>query len=329
MLFPQEKRPTNDAPANPQPQAPQPQQPVYQAPPTQQQPVYVQAPSGGGGGIKIAVLFGAVIALVGACVYLFYQLNQVRAELADTRDSLSAEISKINETASVSTATSRRTMDSLKKDLDKARAAAAQLSGQAKAEASAHADELAARLQKLQEEQGKKIEGVSTEVTAVKSEATAANARIGEVSTEVGSVKTDVAKTKSDLEKTIADLKSTRGDLGVQSGLIATNGKELAALKALGERNYSDFKITKSKAPQKVGDLQVLLKSADPKHNRYTIEVIADDKRVEKKDKSVNEPVQFLLARATQPYELVVNDIKKDMIVGYVAAPKVQQTRGQ
>jgi hypothetical protein len=125
----------------------------------------------------------------------------------------------------------------------------------------------------------------------------------------------------------VADLKSTRGDLGVQSGLIATNGKELAALKALGERNYTEFKIAKSKALQKVGDLSVRLEKADPKHNRYTITVVADDKTVEKKDKTVNEPVQFLLSKATQPYELVVNDVKKDLISGYVAAPKVQQTR--
>ena len=53
----------------------------------------------------------------------------------------------------------------------------------------------------------------------------------------------------------------------------------------------------------------------------------ADDKTVQKKDKTVNEPVQFLLSKATQPYELVVNDIKKDLISGYVASPKVQQTR--
>ena len=321
MLFPQEKRNAGDAAATPpQASAPQPQAPAPQ-------PVYINTNSGGG--VKIPILFGAVIALVGACVYLFYQLNQVRAELAETRDSLSAEISKINETSNVSTQTSRRNMENLKKELDQARHVAAQLSGEAQTKAAAHADELAARLQKLQEEQGRKIEGVSTEVSAVKTEASAATAKIGEVSTEVGGVKTDVAKTRSDLEKTIADLKTARGDLGVQSGLIATNGKELAALKALGERNYTDFKISKSKAPQKVGDLQVLLKNADPKHNRYTIEVIADDKRVEKKDKSVNEPVQFLLARASQPYELVVNDIKKDLIVGYVAAPKVQQPRGQ
>src|SRR5579872_6095279 len=144
MLFPQEKRNVSDPPVTPQPQAPQPQAP-------QQQPIIVNAPSGG---VKIPILFGAVIALIGACVYLFYQLNQVRAELAETRESLSSEISKINETSSVTTQTSRRSMADLKKDVDKARATAAQLSGQAKAEATAHADELASRLQKAQDEQG-------------------------------------------------------------------------------------------------------------------------------------------------------------------------------
>jgi len=57
------------------------------------------------------------------------------------------------------------------------------------------------------------------------------------------------------------------------------------------------------------------------------VEVIADDKKVEKKDRTVNEPVQFMLSKATQPYELVVNEVRKDMISGYVAAPKVQSAR--
>jgi hypothetical protein len=109
--------------------------------------------------------------------------------------------------------------------------------------------------------------------------------------------------------------------------LIATNGKELAALRALGERNYVEFKLAKEKTPRKVGDIQMRLKAADPKKNRYTVEVIADDKMVEKKDKTINEPVQFMLSRATLPYELVVNEVRKDMISGYVSSPKVQQTR--
>jgi chromosome segregation ATPase len=318
MLFPQEKRSDPGAAGA----SPTPTQGSNQAPTPQQ--IIVQTP---GTGVKIPILFGAVIALLGACGYLFYQLNQVRADLTQTRDSLSAEIAKINEASSVTVQTSRHNLEQLKTELERARAQAAQLSGQAKSEASAHADQLAAKLQRMQEEQGKQIAGVSNEVSQVKSDATATNAKIGEVSTEVGGVKTDVAKTRSDLEKTIADLKSTRGDLGVQSGLIATNGKELAALRELGERNYTEFKITKSKAPQKVGDISVQLKSTDPKRNKFTIDVIADDKRVEKKDRTVNEPVQFLLSKAAQPYELVVNDVKKDLISGYVSSPKVMQPR--
>ncbi len=322
MLFPPEKRTPVEAP----PPAPQPQYAPQMAAPAPQQ-IVLQAPSAG---VKIPILFGAVIALAAACIYLFYQLNDVRSQLAETKDSLSTEISKLSETSSVTTATSRRNIDKLEADLAKARSQAAALSGQAKNEALAHVDEVASKLQRAQDEQGKQIAHVGTEVSAVKTEASAATTRIGEVSTEVSAVKTTAAKTQTDLEKTIADLKSTRGDLGVQSGLIATNGKELSALKALGERNYTEFKLTKTKhdAPTKVGDLQVILKSADPKRHTYYIEVIVDDKRIPKKDRTLNEPVQFLLARASQPYELVVNDIKKDFIAGYVAAPKVQQPRG-
>ncbi len=140
-------------------------------------------------------------------------------------------------------------------------------------------------------------------------------------------VKSEVAANKSELEKTIAELKRTNGDLGVQSGLIATNGKELAALKALGDRNYFEFNLTKTKEPRKVGDITMLLKKTDPKKNKYTIELVADDKRVEKKDKNLNEPVQFYVAKARQPYEIVVNEVKKDQIIGYLTTPKVQASR--
>jgi septal ring factor EnvC (AmiA/AmiB activator) len=285
-------------------------------------PVVVQS-----SGPKVPVVLVLVVVLIAATGYLFYQLNQTRTEMAQIRDQLLDEISKIHETTAVSTQTSRRSVEALQTDLAAARRQASQLAGQAKIDADKHADEIAASLQKVQQEQAQHMSAVTTEVGKVKEQAVAATTRIGEVSTDVGNVKTDVAATRSELEKTIATLKATQGDLGVQSGLIATNGKELAALKALGERNYTEFKLGKTKSPQKVGDIAVMLEKCDPKRNRYTIRVIADDKTVEKKDKTLNEPVQFLLSKATQPYELVVNDIKKDLISGYIAAPKVQQTR--
>jgi chromosome segregation ATPase len=288
----------------------------------------------GSSGPKIPILFGAVVALVGASLYQFYEVRQVRGELATTREELMDQISKVHETSTVSSKTNRQSVDSLKAQMDEARRQASILAGQAKIDASKHADELAEKLEKAQQAEAAKVaetaaavSSVSGEVSRVKEDANTTKTRVGEVSTDLASVKTDAAATKAELEKTIADLKSTKGDLGVQSGLIATNGKELAALRALGERNYTEFRLTKEKAPRKVGDVQMRLKAADMKKNRYTIELIADDKLVEKKDKTVNEPVQFMLSRATQPFEIVVNEVKKDMISGYISAPKVQQTR--
>jgi chromosome segregation ATPase len=290
--------------------------------------------SGGSSGVKIPVLFGAVVALVGASLYQFYEVRQVRTDLEATRTALLDEISKVHETSSVSSKTNRQSVDSLKTQMDEARRQASILAGQAKLDATKHADELAAKLEKAQQEQAAKVaetatavSNVSGEVSKVRDDANSTKTRVGEVSADLSTVKTDAAATRAELEKTISDLKSTRGDLGVQSGLIATNGKELAALRALGERNYTEFRLTKEKSPRKVGEVQMRLKSADMKKNRYTIELIADDKLVEKKDKTINEPVQFMLSRATQPFEIVVNDVKKDMISGYISAPKVQQAR--
>jgi len=288
-------------------------------------------PSGGSSGAKIPILFGAVVALVGASLYQFYEVRQVRAELESTRDALMDQIAKVHETTTVSSKTNRQSVDSLKTQMDEARRQASILAGQAKIDASKHADELAAKLEKAQQEQAAKVAeavtSVSGEVSKVRDDANTTKTRVGEVSTDLANVKTDAAATKAELEKTISDLKSTKGDLGVQSGLIATNGKELAALRALGERNYTEFRLTKEKTPRKVGEVQMRLKAADMKKNRYTIELIADDKLVEKKDKTINEPVQFMLSRATQPFEIVVNEVKKDMIAGYISSPKVQQTR--
>ncbi|OPZ63805.1 MAG: hypothetical protein BWY85_01507 [Firmicutes bacterium ADurb.Bin506] len=168
---------------------------------------------------------------------------------------------------------------------------------------------------------------MASELSAVRETASSTAARVESVSGEVGTVKTEVATTRSELEKTISELKSVRGDLGVQSGLIATNAKELDALKRLGSRNYFEFKLAKSRQFQRVGDISVKLKKADRKRNRYTVEVLADDKTTEKKDKTINEPVQFYTARARQPYELVVNTVDRDLIVGYLSTPKEQEGR--
>lgn len=277
-----------------------------------------------GAKVIMPLLLGAVIALVAATVLLFVQLDRVRTDLTKLRESTQAEIANLRETSSVTTATARRHLDSLREELEAARRQAAVAVGQAKTEALSRAEQLS---RQLAEEQKRQQQRVASELSEVKQAASATTAKLGEVSSEVTTVKTEVATTKGELEKTIAELKRVTGDMGVMSGLIATNGKELAALKALGDRNYFEFDLKKARQPQKIGDIAMLLKRTDPKRNKYTVDIIADDKKVEKKDKNVNEPVQFYVSRARQPYELVVNQIKRDQIVGYLSTPKVQASR--
>jgi hypothetical protein len=153
--------------------------------------------------------------------------------------------------------------------------------------------------------------------------------KLGRVSDDVASTGADVKRVEGELENTTADVKRVAGDLNTVSGTVATNSKELAALKELGERNYFEFNLSKTKAPQKIGDIRMVLKKTDPKHNRYTVEVLADDRKVEKKDKTTNEPVQLYLTGSSQAYEIVVNQVKKNEVVGYVSTPKVKLARGQ
>jgi chromosome segregation ATPase len=281
-------------------------------------PTY-QVPEPQGPGWKTPLVAGALIALAAANVYLYVQIDHTRVDITKIRDSILTEVTNLRDASTVTSQSHKQRMETLKEELENARRQASMSASQAKAEATARAEQLA---KKLEVEQAKVQQQVSSEISAVKQEANTANAKIAEVNTDVGNVKQQVASTKDELEKTIADLKRTNGDLGVQSGLIATNANELAALKRLGERNYFEFKLGKAKQPQRVGDITLLLKRTDPKRNKYTVEVMADDKRTEKKDKNINEPVQFYTSKARIPYEIVVNKVDKDLIVGYLATPK-------
>jgi chromosome segregation ATPase len=265
-----------------------------------------------------------VIALIGACVYLYMQLDKTKADLVKTNDMLQNRIDKLEESTSVTTRSNRKTADELREQLERARRQASALVGEAKQEALKKVDDTRAQLEAAQEQSKQQLK---SDISQVQAQTDTANNKISQVGNDVTAVKTDLTSTKSELEKTVADLKRATGDIDGHSVLIATNGKELAALRALGERNFVEFTVKKSKQPQKVGDVSILLKNADPKRNRYTIELTADDKTTEKKDRTANEPVQFMTSKAKQPYELIVNDVKKDTIAGYLSVPKVQNVR--
>jgi septal ring factor EnvC (AmiA/AmiB activator) len=165
-----------------------------------------------------------------------------------------------------------------------------------------------AKLEQQEAATTKQIGAVSTDVASVK--------------TDVGGVKTDVATTKSDLEATKSQLTRVMGDAGVMSGLIATNHDELEVLKHKGDRNYLEFTLQKNAKPTLLSTVKLQLKKADQKHSRYTLMVSSDDRNIEKKDKGLDEPVQFYNGKDPVLYELVVNVIDKNSVSGYLSTPK-------
>jgi uncharacterized protein (DUF3084 family) len=159
------------------------------------------------------------------------------------------------------------------------------------------------------------------ENAAARQQISAVTSDVSGVKTDVGGVKTDLTNTKTELQNAVSQMQKMQGDLGVQSGLIATNGKELDVLKHLGDRNYYEFTLEKGHR-QAVATVALELKKADPKHSRFTLVVYSDDKEIQKKDRNLDEPIQFYTGKDHLLYELVVNNIVKNQIRGYIATPK-------
>jgi chromosome segregation ATPase len=177
------------------------------------------------------------------------------------------------------------------------------------------------RSESIRKEQQASDQKLTSELSQVKQES---DQKILSVATEVGGAKKDIESTRTDLEATKGKLERATGDMGVMSGLIAHNRDDLEELRRRGDRNYYEFTVQKSKTPQRVGPVQMSLNKADQKKSRYTVTVLADDRSIEKKDKTAGEPVQFYMRGAARmaPYEIVVFDVGKNQIKGYLSTPK-------
>jgi predicted nucleic acid-binding Zn-ribbon protein len=254
----------------------------------------------------IAVLFGVLILAVAGLAYAGHSAQtQLQTDLTKAQDQnklLTAQLDQANSRLA-------ELKGNIEVTQQKIGITAAELA-KARSRAEAIRNEQLASDQKL-----------ATQLTAVQTES---NEKIGAVSTDLGGAKKDIADTRTDLETTKGKLERANGDMGVMSGLIAHNHDDLDELKRRGDRNYYEFKISKSKTPQRVGPVQVTLNKTDQKKGKYTMTVFVDDRSIEKKDKTAGEPVQFYLKGASRmtPYEIVVFDVSKNDINGYLSTPK-------
>lgn len=257
-------------------------------------------------GAFIAMVIVAVVVGLGALAWCWSLQGHIAAtdqKLADAdkkNAALSEELETTKARLSATTETLSQNVGATQKQIDARTASIIAAQKQQDAET--------AKLAAQQQNAEKQIGAVSSDVASVK--------------TDVGGVKTDVATTKSDLETTKSQLQRVVGDAGVMSGLIATNHDELEMLKHKGDRNYVEFTLQKGAQPTLLSSVKLQLKKVDDKHSRYTLTVSADDRNIEKKDKNLDEPVQFYTGKTPVLYELVVNNIEKNKVSGYLSTPK-------
>jgi hypothetical protein len=254
-------------------------------------------------GALLAVLAVALLAAVAGLIWTYTVSSRVtkqEAALADANQQnvkLAAELRETDARLKVTTDELGKSLGLTQKQLD---ARAQQLMQREAADNK--------RLESAQKETAQQVTAVSGEVSTVK--------------TDVGGVKTDVAKTQSDLADAVSQLTSMKGDLSSHSSLIARNHDELEVLKHKGDRNIFEFTLSKGQK-KPVGTVSLELRKADAKHSKYTLLVMADDKVYEKKDRYLNEPLQFYSGKDPMLYEIVVNSVSaKNTVTGYLSTPK-------
>ena len=248
----------------------------------------------------IAVALLAAIASLVWCFTLGSRLSTAQAELADAKQQdtqLAADLRETDARLRVATEELAKSVGLTQKQLDERAQAIIQRE---------EADN--ARLASAEQQTAQQVNGISSDLTNVKS--------------DVGGVKTDLGKTQSDLATTISQLEQVRGDLTNTNTVIARNHDELVLLEHKGDRNYYEFSLDRGQK-KPVGTVSLELKKTDQKRNRFTLDIYADDKLYEKKDRNVNEPLQFYSGKEPALFEIVVNNINsKNQISGYLSTPK-------
>ena len=223
-------------------------------------------------------------------------------------------LTNLRDASSVTTAAQQRHLETLKEELEAARTSlhdqARTMSAQAKAEATARAEQLA---RQIEAEQAKVQQQVSSEISDVKQSATAANAKIADVSTDVGNVKTQVSATQAELQKTIADLKSARAIWACRAAWSPPMARNWPPSSASASATTSTSSSARPSSRNVSAISRCCSRMPTSRRTGTRVQVMADDKLTEKKDKSINEPVQFYTTKGGRlPYELVINQVAEE-----------------
>jgi chromosome segregation ATPase len=213
----------------------------------------------------------------------------------------------------------QRKISELESSVEKTKAEAA---ARARSEARRGAEQLA---KTIAENERQQQEMFLSEIGTVRGEADTNRQGIEDVNVKVDGVQTDVDETRVALNETADMLQSTQGDVDAISGQVGTHEAAIERLRMQGQRDVTPFELAVAKDRTKVESIHMRVKDIDYRKNRYTIEVMSDDKVTVHKNRLLNQPVEFYVTGVAQPYEVVVTDIERDQVMGFLATPKFKQ----
>ena len=271
---------------------------------------------------KTAAVVAGFVLMAAANFYLLTKVNRVEVSANTFQTGVQSEVAKVQASAALTSGKTLRELDALRSEIE---AALEDATKAAKTQSRNETAWLAKNVSKQQREQQELLLG---ELRSVDGKTVQTLQRVDEVSSDVDAVKEEVSEAQARLERTNSTLGQTVEHLGAMNEQIAGHQESIASLRRLSERNRIAFDLSKSREMLRVGDIQLRLRAADSKRNKYTLEVLADDATVVKREKNLNEPVQFYISGSSQPYEIVITGISKDRVTGYLATPKAKTARG-
>lgn len=255
---------------------------------------------GGSPLVRNILMVAAVVYMIGSVIFMVQaqlRITDMEKRQAGAQKELAKKVDDANDQMRASIAVVADRVGLTQKELNK-KAAVLQ------------AEESATKSRLVSDEESTKQQfgAVTNEVNGVKGQVT-------KVSADVNDARTDLAATKGKLESAI-------GDINKHSELIATTHDQLEQLRHRGDRDYIEFTLHKGKDPTHLATISLQLKKVDPKKGEFTLYVLADDKKIEKKDRNINEPLQFYSGRDRGLFEVVINAVDKDVVSGYMSTPK-------
>jgi chromosome segregation ATPase len=272
-------------------------------------------------GVKLAL----ILILLLAVAYLFYDNSRIKKSQQARLDKIADQVQLIESAQKVGESSITSQLSNLKTEL----AGTQEEVGSTKAEIKKTTTQIQAEGQRTKQELTKAIatkadtSHVEAQVQAAKSEV---DSKFSQVNTEVGGVKSEVSVVKTDLEATRRDLEGTQRQLvdvrDTLSAAVAKNSSELSQLRLKGERDYIEFTIQKKNELTKVEDIRIILTKTDQKKGKFNLKIVVDDNQLEKKDRFINEPIQFLVGQNRVRYEIVINWVQKNQAGGYLSIPK-------